>query len=227
MDMTPDRWLNTTAYIRDLFAREDDQLRSLMERATAAGLPDIDIGPEVGRLLQMLVMLTGGNGGVVVEVGTLAGYSTIWLARGIERDPAARLITIELSSTHIDIAAREIAAAGLASRVTIRQGRGAEVLPKLLAELGPGSCNLILFDAARAEYPAMLETAHALLRPRGILAVDNALNAGRWVADPIDPAAASAPPDPMDVFNRLLAADQRFVSVVVPMGNGVAVGVKR
>lgn len=224
MDMTPDRWNNTIDYIRRLFAREDDHLRGIMDRAVAAGMPRIDVGPEAGRLLQMFVMMTTRPGGIVIEVGTLAGYSTIWLARGLA--PAARVISIELSATHREHAAREIAAAGVADRVTIRQGRGVEVLPKLLAELGPNSCDLILFDAARAEYPAMLGTAHALLRPRGVLAVDNALNAERWIADPVSPEPGQAP-DPMEVFNNLLAADGRFASVVVPMGNGVAVGVKK
>ena len=91
--MTPERWDRTSSYIRTLFAREDEHQRGLMERAAAAGLPRIDAGPETGRLLQMLVALTGGR--LAIEVGTLAGASTIWMARGLRA--GGQVITVELS----------------------------------------------------------------------------------------------------------------------------------
>ena len=107
--------------------------------------------------------------------------------------------------------------------MTIRQGRGSEILPKVLAERGPGAADLIFFDAERTEYLPMLDTAHALLRIGGVLAIDNALHAKVWTADPV---AVGAERDVMDEVNRTLAADGRFSSLLMPLGNGVVVGVK-
>ena len=102
IEMTPERWHHTNAYVRELFAREDTVLSGLMSRATAEGLPAIDVGPESGRLLQMLTMLSGGR--LAVEVGTLAGVSAIWNARGLSA--GGRLISIDLEPKHQRVAAR-------------------------------------------------------------------------------------------------------------------------
>jgi len=217
--MTPERWARTSEYTCELFAREDERQRGLMERAAAAGLPRIDAGPETGRLLQLLVALTGGR--LAVEVGTLAGSSTIWMARGLA--PGGKVITVELSSKHADFARAEIDAAGVGDRITIRQGRGLEVLPALVRELGPGAADLVFLDAERAEYPALVEHVHVLLRRGGVLAVDNALAAKRWTADPVPPGEA---PDEMDRFNRAMSADPRFGCTLLPVGNGVLLAVK-
>ena len=151
----------------------------------------------------------------------LAGASSIWMARGLA--PGGRLITIELSSTHAEFARREIDAAGVGDRVTIRQGRGLEVLPALVRELGRATVDLIFLDSERAEYAALVEHVHALLRPGGVMAVDNALAAKKWTADPLPPGEA---PDEMDVLNRRLAADPRFLSTLLAVGNGVFLAVK-
>lgn len=217
--MTPERWDRTSSYIRTLFAREDERQRGLMERAATAGLPRIDAGPETGRLLQMLVALTGGR--LAIEVGTLAGASTIWMARGLRA--GGKVITVELSEKHAAFARREIDEAGVGSRVTIRQGRGLEVLPVLLRELGAGSADLVFLDAERSEYPALVDPVHALLHAGGVLAVDNALAAKKWTADPVAPGEE---PDPMDSLNRLVSGDARFMSTLLPVGNGVLVCVK-
>ncbi len=218
--MTPERWQRTGEYIALLFAREGDRQRGLMDRAAAAGMPRIDAGPETGRLLQLLVTLTGGT--LAVEVGTLAGASTIWMARGLA--PGGRIITVELSSKHADFARAEIDAAGVGDRVTIRQGRGNEVLPALIRELGAGSADLVFLDAERAEYPALADHAHTLLHQRGILAVDNALAARKWTADLVPPGEA---PDEMDLFNRRMSGDPRFACTLLPVGNGVLMGLKK
>jgi len=220
IEMTPERWRSTSAYVRQLFAREDSVLAGLMERATAAGLPSIDAGPESGRVLQMLALLTGAK--LAVEVGTLAGVSAIWIARGLA--PGSRLISIDLEPMHQRMAAREAAAAGVADRVDFRLGRGGEVLPRLLDELGAASVGLIFLDAERREYLPMMPTVKQLLRPRGVLVVDNALNAGRWVTDPYLPGE---PLDTMDVVNRAVADDRDFAaSTVLPVGNGLLIAVR-
>lgn len=218
--MTPERWRNTSDYVRSLFAREDTVLAGLMTRATAAGLPSIDAGPESGRVLQMLTLLSGAR--LAIEVGTLAGVSAIWIARGLT--PGGRLISIDLEPRHLEIAAGEVRAAGVADRVEFRLGRGGEVLPALLRELGPGTVDLIFLDAERREYLPMLPTVKALLHPRGVLVIDNALHAGRWTADPTRP---DEPPDTMDQVNRAIAADRDFAaSTLLPVGNGLLLAIR-
>src|ERR1044071_8227782 len=115
-----------------------------MERAVAAGMPDIAVSAEVGRLLKMLAMMSGeGRGaGLIVEVGTLAGYSGIWLARGLRKSPPGRLITIEIETKHAMFARGEFEKAGVADRVEVRVEAALSVLPKLAAELGPGAVDL-------------------------------------------------------------------------------------
>lgn len=218
--MTPERWRGTRAYIRELFAREDAVLAGLMARASAAGLPSIDAGPESGRVLQMLAMLVGARR--AVEVGTLAGMSAIWIARGLV--PGGRLISIDIEEKHRRIASGEAHAAGVADRVEFRPGRGSEVLPALLSHFGSGTVDLIFLDAERREYLPMMPVVKALLRPRGVLVIDNALSAGRWVSDPSAPGDA---PDTMDTVNRAVAADGDFAaSTLLPVGNGLLVAIR-
>ncbi len=218
--MTPERWRHTSRYIRDLFAREDEVLAGLMRRADAAGIPSIDAGPESGRVLQMLALLVGARH--AVEVGTLAGVSAIWIARGLV--PGGRILSIDIEPRHQDIAAREVRAAGVADRVEFRLGRAVEVIPALVKELGAGSVDLVFLDAERREYLPMMPAVKALLRPRGVLVIDNALSAGRWVPDPPAPGEA---PDTMDLVNRAVAADPDFAaSTILPVGNGLLLAVR-
>lgn len=218
--MTPERWQRTSDYVRSLFAREDAVLAGLMGRATAAGLPSIDAGPESGRVLQMLAMLTGAKR--AVEIGTLAGVSAIWIARGLS--PGGRLISIDIEPKHKKIAEHEARAAGVADRVEFRLGRGGEVMQALVKELGAGSVDLIFLDADRREYLPMMPAVKALLRPRGVLVIDNALSAGRWVPDAYAPGEAR---DTMDEVNRAIAADPDFAaSTILPVGNGLLVAIR-
>lgn len=218
--MSDERWRHTSAYIRALFAREDEVLEGLMTRATAEGLPAIDAGPESGRMLQMLAMMTAAA--LAIEVGTLAGVSAIWIARGLA--PGGRLLSVDIEAKHQRVAAREAAAAGVADRIEFRLGRGSEVLPALIDEVGAGSVDLLFLDAERREYLPMMPVIKRLLRPRGVLVIDNALSAGRWIADPY---AAGESPDTMDLVNRAVASDGDFAaSTLLPVGNGLLVAVR-
>jgi len=218
--MSDERWRNTSAYIRELFAKEDAQLAGLMTRAVAAGVPSIDAGPESGRVLQMLTLLSGGRR--VIEVGTLAGVSAIWIARGLV--PGGRLVSVDIEAKHQRIAAEEVRAAGVADRVEFRLGRGSDLLPTLMGEWGTESADLIFLDAERREYLPMMPAVKSLLRPRGVLVIDNALSAGRWVADPYEPGVAR---DTMDEVNRAVAADRDFAaSTILPVGNGLLVAIR-
>lgn len=222
MDMTPQRWADTGAYLREVFGRQDEQLATLMPRAVAAGLPDIAVSADVGRLLMILASMTPGDASgrrTAVEVGTLGGYSGIWLARGLGE--SGRLITIEPEARHADFAQREFEAAGLGSRVEIRRGTGLDELPKLVNELGPGSIDVLFLDALKREYPRYFEVARPLIRRGGLLLADNALGAGSWWID--EPAGTNPDRDGADRLNRMVAADPDFEAVCVPIREGVLI----
>lgn len=219
MDMTPQRWSNTLAYLTGVFGGQDEHLAGLMERASAAGLPRIAVAPEVGRLLQLL---TGAvNARLVIEVGTLGGYSGIWIARGLA--PGGKLITIEISGTHADFAQGEFERAGVAGRVQIRRGAALEVLPKIAREIKPGSVDLVFLDALKTEYAAYTALVRPLLREGGLLLADNALGAGYWIDDP---PGIDANRDAADAFNRQMAGDPGFVTTCVPTGSGLLIARK-
>jgi len=224
--MTPERWARTREYIATIFAADDARAHAaLMKRASAAGLPPIDVGPETGCLLRTLVRVAGG--GIVVEVGTLGGSSAIWMAQGLV--PEGRVITIDISPEHAafardEFAKWEFAQAGVADRIDARVGRGSEVLPTLLDELGAGTVDLVLLDADRSEYSALVPIVGRLLRPGGLMIVDNALSAKRWTADPVPDGEER---DTMDELNRQVAKDRMFDAALVPVGNGLLLAARR
>lgn len=220
MDMTPDCWTTTASYLDDVFGQQDSHLAGLMDRAVAAGLPDIAVSASVGRFLMLLARLVDAK--TVVEVGTLAGYSGIWLARGMS--PGGRLITIEPVEKHAAFAERAFDEAGLSERVTVRRGTGLEVLPRLVEELGPGSVDLVFLDAVKAEYPDYWPHARRLLRPGGLVLADNALGSSDWWIG--EPAGNRAAHDGADGLNRLVAADPNFDAACLPIREGVLVARK-
>jgi predicted O-methyltransferase YrrM len=220
-NMTPERWDFTCAYLRDVFGAADDQLQTLTTRAVAAGLPDIAVSADVGRLLMMLTGMTGNGAGakLAIEVGTLGGYSGIWLARGLA--PGGRLITIEPNARHAEFAEREFTTAGLAGAVDVRRGKGLDVLPGLAAELGAGSVDVVFLDALKYEYPSYFEAIRPAIAPGGLLIADNVLGSNQWWID--EPAGKSRDRDGADRLNRMLAADPDFTAVALPIREGVLV----
>ena len=144
-------------YVNELFTREDETLRYVRQQTVAHGIPLISLEPNEAKLLQMLVRLCGAER--VVEVGTLAGYSGICIARVL---PAhGKLITIEVSSVHAEVARAHFEHAGLADKVTVMQGAGIEVLPKLTAA---GPYDLMFIDADKGNYHNYLAWAADNLR---------------------------------------------------------------
>jgi len=221
MEMTPKRWEATSTYLREVFGAQDEQLRTLMPRALAAGLPDIAVSPDVGRLLLLLTSMTGGGRGarLAVEVGTLAGYSSIWIARGLAA--GGRLITIESQPRHAEVAEREFEAAGLAGTISVRRGAAIPVLTELAMSLGPGSVDLVFLDAAKREYPDYFQAIRASIAVGGLLVADNVLGSGQWWID--EASGHNADRDGADRLNRLLAADPDFEAVAVPIREGILV----
>lgn len=222
--MTPDRWQKTSAYLRTVFGREDAALDGLMDRAVAAGLPAIAISADVGRLLKVVASMTNAGRGpaLAIEVGTLAGYSGVWIARALA--PGGKLVTIEYEREHADFARAMFEHAGVADRVEIVVGAGLEVLPRLAERFGPASVDFAFLDAVKSEYPGYARTLAPMMRAGGVLAADNVLGSSRWWID--EPAGSGGAEDAasragVDAFNRAMAADARFETVAVPSREGV------
>jgi caffeoyl-CoA O-methyltransferase len=202
-------------YIAGLFAREDDLLASLREEADRSGLPPISITPDEGRLLQVLLTAIGARR--VLEVGTLGGYSAIWMARALS--PTGSLLSLEIDAGHADFARRYLRRAGLEPRVEIRVGRALDLLPALDGE----KFDAMFIDADKEPLPTYFDWGLRLVRPGGLLIADNALWGGRVFDPTIEDSATSG----VREFNRRLATDPRVTGIVVPTHDGVAIAVVR
>lgn len=202
------------AYLAGLFWPEDGLLTELGRDIAARG-PQIQVSPEEGRLLALLVTATGARR--VLEVGTLFGYSGVWMARAL---PAGgRLDTLERSPVHAQAARQWFERAGLGDRVTVHEAAALEVLPGL----SPGY-DLAFLDAAKSEYPAYLDHCLRLVRRGGLILADNVFWDGRVVrtGDGDDPDLRG-----IRDFNARIAADPRLSSTVLPVGDGLSVSVVR
>ncbi|MHC4415022.1 MAG: O-methyltransferase [Planctomycetota bacterium] len=216
MEMTPGRWRYTNDYSREVFGRQDAHLAGLMKEAVARGLPDIAVSADVGRLLMILTAMTRGR--LAIEVGTLGGYSAIWIARGLSK--GGRLITIERELLCADFAQAQLGRAGVTDRVKLVRGAALDVLPRLAGELEPGSVDVVFLDAVKSEYPDYWQVVRPLIATGGLILADNVLGAGTWwIDDASDPSREAA-----DRFNRLVAGDPDFEAVAVPIRQGILIG---
>ena len=214
--ITPDRWEYTNDYLRDVFGAQDAHLAGLMDEAVKAGLPDIAVSADVGRMLMMLTSMTRAK--LAIEVGTLAGYSAIWIARGLS--PSGKLITIELEDKHADFALAQFKRASVADRIELVRGAALDALPKLANRLDPASVDVVFLDAVKTEYPDYWKIVRPLIAPGGLILADNVLGGGDWWIDDEDNASRQA----ADRFSRLVAADREFEAVAVPLRQGVLIG---
>jgi predicted O-methyltransferase YrrM len=171
--MPQDQWTAVDRYLVSALLPADDALAEALRANAAAGLPAIDVAPNQGKLLHLVARIQGAR--AILEIGTLGGYSTIWLARALP--PDGRLITLEADAKHAEVARANVARAGLASVVEIRVGRALETLP-LLADEGRGPFDLVFIDADKPSNPEYLEWALRLTRPGSIIVVDNVVRAG-------------------------------------------------
>jgi predicted O-methyltransferase YrrM len=203
------------AYLAERTAGEDAFLAELKRSAEAAGIPAIWISPEQASLMQILLRLRAARD--VVEVGTLAGYSAIAMARALPEGGCVR--TIELSAEHAAFARDQVARSDVAGRVEVLEGAGADVLPRL----ADGSADAFFIDADKPGYAGYLREALRILRPRGLVLVDNAFAFGRL----FDETSRDADVAAVRAFNDEMAATRGLDSVIVPIGDGLWVGIKR
>ena len=202
-------------YIAAHTATEDDFLRDLKREATAEGIPSIWISPEQASFVQILLRLAGARD--VVEVGTLAGYSAIVMARALH--PGGRVVTIEIDAKRAEFARRWIARSDVADRVEVLVGPGAAVLPTLAEH----SADVLFLDADKASYPLYLSQGLRVLRERGLVLVDNAFAFGELFAESPRDREVGA----IRAFNEHMTQVRELHSVIVPIGDGLWVGVRR
>lgn len=202
-------------YIEELFAVEDSVLKRVRERHAELDLPPIHISPDEGKLLHVLLRAAGAR--TALEIGSLAGYSGIWLARAL---PAGgTLTTIEKHPVHAELARQAYVEAGVAERVRLIEGEALSVLETLPPET---AFDAVFVDADKDPLPQYFEWSVRLLRPGGLLLCDNAFFHGSVV----DPNDQSPQAEGVRAFNRLAATDRRVVSAVIPIRDGVVIGVK-
>jgi predicted O-methyltransferase YrrM len=199
-------------YLAEHYWAEDDLLREVRADIAQRG-PQIQVSAEAGRLLALLVRAAGARR--VLEVGTLFGYSGIWMARELPED--GHLDTIEIETLHADAAEHWFGRAGLGERVTVHRGAGAEVLATL-----SGPYDVAFIDADKAGYPAYARMALERMRPGGIVIADNMIRRGQIVE-----AGLSADNDGIRELHDLLGDDANLVATTVPVGDGLAIAVKR
>jgi caffeoyl-CoA O-methyltransferase len=202
-------------YIAERTSREDAFLADLKRAAVAEGIPAIWIAPEQASFMQILLRLAKAR--EVVEVGTLAGYSAIAMARALPAD--GRVRTIELERKHADFAERWVATSDVAGRVEVHRGAGMDVLPGFATD----SADAAFLDADKSSYPRYLAECLRIVRRGGLIMVDNAFAFGQLLTGtPTDREVGA-----MRAFNDHMATVAALQSVIVPLGDGLWVGVRR
>jgi predicted O-methyltransferase YrrM len=210
--VTDPRWAAVDAYLGGLLLPRDEALEAALESSAAAGLPAIAVSPAQGKLLHLLARIHGARR--VLEIGTLGGYSTIWLARALP--PGGRVVTLELSPAYAELARANVARAGLADVVDIRVGPALETLPRLAEErategAGAAPFDLVFIDADKPSTAEYFDWAIRLARRGGVIVVDNVVRDGAVA----DPASEDAAVQGMRRFAERAAADPRVTATAV------------
>jgi predicted O-methyltransferase YrrM len=193
-------------YIEHLFGTSDEVLEATLRDSRRGGLPEINVSPNQGRLLRLLVEITGARR--ILEIGALGGYSAIHLARGLPED--GELISLELDEHHADVARNNVERAGLSDIVEVRVGDAHRLLTGLIED-GEGPFDLVFIDADKEGYPDYLEASLRLVRPGSLILGDNTIRGGT-VLDPQEETARAT-----REFNRLVAEDHRLHGMVLPL----------
>jgi predicted O-methyltransferase YrrM len=201
--MTQEKWTAVDQYFADLLVGPDPALEAALDSSVAAGLPQIHVSPPQGKFLHLLALATGAR--KILEIGTLAGYSTIWLARALPKDGTGKLVTLEFDPRHAEVARANLARAGLSTVVDVRVGRALDTLPKLQSE-SAGPFDLVFIDADKVSYPQYLEWSLKLSRPGTVIVADNVVRKGAVIdTNSTDPNVQA-----VRRFNKLVAAEPRL-----------------
>lgn len=200
--MSQELWTAVDGYISEMMVPADPVLEAALRASAEAGMPAIAVSPTQGKLLMLLAQTLGAR--KILEIGTLGGYSTIWLARGLAT--GGRLITLEAEAKHAEVARSNIARAGLSDVVEVRLGKAIETLPGL-----DGPFDLIFIDADKMSYAEYFSWAVTLSRKGSLIVADNVVRKGAV----IDAASTDANVQGVRRFNELVAADTRVSATVI------------
>lgn len=204
--MTQSSFEQIDHYIATLLAPDDPVLAATEKSIIAAGMPVISVSANQGKFLHLLALLCRAN--KILELGTLGGYSTIWMARTLPE--GGKLTTIELEPDYAEVARKNIALAGLSDKVDIRIGKGLEVLPQLEAE-GAGPFDMIFIDADKPPYVEYFQHALRLSRPGTLIVADNVIREGKV----LDPDSPDEMVKGVQRFNEMLAAEPRVTATIL------------
>jgi predicted O-methyltransferase YrrM len=203
--MEEERWTAVDRYLGDLLVSSDPALEAALAASAAAGLPAINVSPAQGKLLHLLARAIGARN--VLEIGTLGGYSTIWLARALS--DGGRVISLEADARHAEVARANIARAGLETRVEVRLGMALDLLPGLAERAEP--FDFVFVDADKPNNAAYFDWALKVSQPGGIIVVDNVVRDG----DVIDAASDSPTVQGVRRFLERLAAEPRVSATAI------------
>jgi predicted O-methyltransferase YrrM len=214
--MGQDLWTAVDGYIADHLLPADPVLDAALRASREAGITGGALAPNQGKLLEILARIQGARS--VLELGTLGGYSTIWLARALPE--GGRLVSLEADPRHAELARANIAHAGLAGVVEVRVGPALETLPVLVHE-GSGPFDLIFIDADKRNNPGYLDWSLRLSRPGTLIIADNVVRAGK-ILDPdgIDPRLGEGGVQALRRFYELLAAEPRVNATAIQTVGG-------
>ncbi|CAL9402660.1 O-methyltransferase [Streptomyces sp. enrichment culture] len=203
------RWTAVDAYLTDQLAPADEALTAALAASDEAGLPKIAVAPNQGKLLHLLARVQGAR--TILEIGTLGGYSSIWLGRALP--PDGKLVSLEYDPAHAEVARLNLARAGLDQVAEVRTGAALDTLPKLEAE-GAGPFDLVFIDADKKNNPHYVEWALRLTRPGSVIVVDNVVRGGKIADEESSDEAIVATREMFDLVARDPRLDATAVQTV-------------
>jgi caffeoyl-CoA O-methyltransferase len=191
-------------YINDLVAPHDEALAAAEREIIESGIPQISVSANQGKFLQVLAKLSGAK--KILEVGTLGGYSTIWMARALP--PGGKVVTLELESKHAEVARKNFERAGLANVIDIRLGKAIDILPTLKAE---GPFDMIFIDADKPPYTEYFQWALKLSKPGTLIVADNVIRGGKV----LDPKTDDEMVKGVQRFNKFLSQTTGVTATII------------
>jgi predicted O-methyltransferase YrrM len=204
--MNRELWTRVDRYIESTLLPADPILENALLAAEAAAVPEINVSAAQGMLLHLLARMV--NARKILEIGTLAGYSTIWMARALPVD--GRLVTLEIEPRYAQVARKNLESAGLESRVDILVGAAIDTLPRLQAERA-GPFDFFFIDADKTSNPQYFQWALKLSRPGSVIVIDNVIRNGAVIeADSKDPSVRG-----VRELNEMLAAERRVTATEI------------
>lgn len=204
--MTQELWTAVDNYIVETLLPGDDALSAAVAKSDEAGLPSIQVSPPQGKFIHLLARIQGARR--ILEIGTLGGYSTIWLARALPAD--GKLVTIEIDAKHAEVAISNIERAGLMDKVNVLNGDARDLLPQLEKTID-APFDLTFIDADKASIPFYFESAVRMSRPGSLILVDNVVRDGAVIQEASEDASVQG----VRKLNEMMAADSSVTATVI------------